>query len=588
MNKLNEGHLEASVIVAQQIMEETSVEMLIYLEGMGVSIEQYYEIIIKECDVILADSVRTIKPANVYIRDFTERWNNYLMENEFGYFLVSAMRGLNIIEDGPEIRLAPWMIDLAFLFEEHPVHSLNISRGQGKSWILLLYYEFLAFRYKKKKGAKFTKYSMGENLMIFAGDDLAKQHIKQITAWTEGNYVLWKRLAQGNGYQPSATLMRFGNGAQMIAKTFMSSARGFRGTLLIDDYNLEEFNMNTMVQDKMFDRITKALFPIASNPFSQIVMAATPISPTDLIQRIWKDGGSKIMKWEYRAIESDGTILDYNLQPLQRIMERRETYSKRAFLQEIMLIADVDVDRMFTWEILEKCKDTSYSYSDTFKDFYYSARTEQVYMGADYSFSTSDESDYNAFATIAWTKDIFDVGKLRLFNLFLKQVMSLPEQVRVAKELYHRLEVDVLYSESNGMQTSISDQLITMGLNVQKMNTTAKFKLSPTHGIPVIAHIMDIGYFKLPYATEADRELTDRILQQFYSMIVIEKRGSPTKLEAAAGNNDDIVLAISQAVLGCKIIEQIRLLNGSEADEWNKMIDRERQKEQELDGYWGN
>jgi hypothetical protein len=66
---------------------------------------------------------------------------------------------------------------------------------------------------------------------------------------------------------------------------------------------------------------------------------------------------------------------------------------------------------------------------------------------------------------------------------------------------------------------------------------------------------MDIGYFKLPYKTEADRKLTDKILQQFYGMIVIEKRGSPTKLEASAGNHDDIVLSISQAVLGSKIIE---------------------------------
>lgn len=574
-----EVHLEASYIVVEQIIEETPAETFIYLEGKGVSMEEYVEILLKEADDVLIGSKKTLKPAELYIQEFAEKWDEYLMTNEYGYFLCSAMRGLGFVEDGPEIRLTWWNIELAMLLEEHPVHSLNISRGQGKSWFIILYLLYLAYRYRKKKGSKFTKFSMAENLIIFAGDDLAKQHIRQLTSWIEGNYIVWRRLANGRGYDPSATLMRLTNGSQMIAKSFMSAARGFRGTLFIDDYNLEEFNMNTMVQDKMFDRLTKALFPIASNPFSQILMAATPISPTDLIQRIWRDGGSKIMKWEYCAINRDGTILDYNLQPLERILERRETYSKRAFLQEILLHADVDIDRIFTWAILEHTKDKSYSYAESFDEFYYKDRTENVLLGADYSFSTSDVSDYNAFATLAWTKNIFEEGLFRLFNLFYKQVMSIPEQVRVLHDLYYRMNADVLYSESNGMQTAISQQLIDMGISVQKMNTTQQFKLNATTGIPVLASLMELGLMKFPYKTEKDREITDMIIQQFYNMIVIEARGKTTKFEASAGNYDDIVLAISQATLGSKIVDQLKLVNGRESDEWNRMIRREKEQQ---------
>lgn len=576
-------HLEASYRIVEDIIDRTPAETFVYLEEQGVSMDGYVEILLDEADKIMQGSVKTIKPVDVYVAEFSARWNNYLMENEYSYFLCSAMRGLGLVEDGPEIRLTYWNIELALLFEEHPVHSLNISRGQGKSWFCILYLLYLAYRYRKKKGSKFTKFSMAENLLIFAGDDLGKQHIRQLTSWIEGNYVIWKRLAKGRGYEPSATLMRLSNGSQIMAKSFMSAARGFRGSLFIDDYNLEEFNMNTMVQDKMFDRLTKALFPIASNPFSQIIMAATPINPTDLIQRIWKDGGSKIMKWEYRAIDADGSVLDYNLQNLARILERRETYSKRAFLQEVLLIADVEVDRIFTWDILEKTKDESYSFVDRFDDFVYAERTESVLMGNDYSFSTSDISDYNAFATIAWTQSLFGEGIFRLFNLWYKQVMSIPEQVRKSRELYHALNVDVLYSESNGMQTAISDQLIDMGLNVQKMNTTTKFKLNATTGIPVLASLMELGVLKFPYATEEDKKVSDMIITQFYNMIVIEARGKTTKFEAAAGNNDDIVLAISQAVLGSKIVEQIKLINADESDEWNRMIAREEERDRMQD-----
>lgn len=575
-------HLEASYIVVEDIIERTDIETFIYLEEQGETIDGYVEKLLCQADTLLIGSTKTIKPVDVYVRDFSEKWNNYLMENEFAYFLCSAMRGLGLVDDGPEIRLTYWNIELAFLFEEHPVNSLNISRGQGKSWHCIAYFLYLCFRYRKKKGSKFTKFSMAENLLIFAGDDLGKQHIRQLTTWVEGNYVIWNRLAKGRGYEPSATLMRLSNGSQVMSKSFMSAARGFRGSLFIDDYNLEEFNMNTMVQDKMYDRLTKALFPIASNPFSQIIMAATPVSPTDLIQRIWKDGGSKIMKWEYRAINSDGTILDYNLQDLKRILERRETYSKRAFLQEVLLIADVDIDRIFTWDILNNVKDETYSYVDKFDDFVYSERTENVLMGNDYSFSTSDLSDYNSFATIAWVLSIFGKGTFRLFNIWHKQVMSIPQQVRKVRELYAALQVDVVYSESNGMQTAISDQLIEAGLNVQKMNTTTKFKLNATSGIPVLASLMELGVLKFPYATEADKKVTDMIMIQFYNMIVIEARGRTTKFEAAAGNHDDIVLAVSQAILGSKIIDQIKMLNANESDEWNRMIAREEERDEAI------
>lgn len=571
-------HLEASYLLAENIIKETPIETFLYLEEKGVSTDQYYEILLLQCDGILVDSVKTLKPAEAFVDEFSIKWNEYLMQEEYAYFLCSAMRGLGLKEHGPEIRLTWWNIELAFLLEEHPVHSLNISRGQGKSWFVILYLMFLCYRYRKKKGSVFSKYSMAENLLIFAGDDLGKQHIRQMTSWCEGNYVIWNRLAKGRSYQPSATLMRFANGAQLISKSFMSAARGFRATLFIDDYNLEEFNMNTMVQDKMFERITKAFFPIASNPFAQVLMAATPISPTDLIQRLWKEGGSRIMKWEYCAINRDGTILDHNLQPMSRILERRETYSKRAFLQEILLHADVEIDRIFTWSILEHAKDESYSYAETFDDFYYKDRTEQVLMGNDYSFSTSDVSDYNAFTTIAWTEDIFGDGMFRLFNLFYKQVLSLPGIAKTVYELYHKLQVDVIYSESNGMQTAISDMLSDMGLNVQKMNTTSKFKLNATQGIPVLASLMELDHLKFPYKTDADKKLTDMIMVQFYNMIVIEQRGRTTKFEAAAGNHDDIVLGVSQAILGSKIIDKIKLVNGKESDEWNRMIEREEEQ----------
>jgi hypothetical protein len=568
-------HLEISYLVVEMIIEYTEPEAILYLEREGVSLEEYVEKLLNECDKVLVGSLKSIKTPEVYLREFTERWENYLMENEFAYFLASAMRGVGVIEEGPQIRLAVWQVELAFLLEIHPVSSLNISRGQGKSWLLLGYLMFLSFRYKKKKGSKFTKYSMAENLLIFAGEDLSKQHVKQLTSWAEGNYILWNRLAKGKNYAPSATILRFANGAQVIAKSFMSASRGFRGSLMIDDYNLEEYNTNSEVQDKVFDRITKALFPIASNPFSQIVMAATPVSPTDLIQRIWKDGGSKIHKFEYRAIESDGSILDYNLQPLNRIMERRETYSKRAFLQEIMLIADIEIDRIFTWDILNKTKCDSYSYSNSFKNYLYSDRSESVFCGLDFSFSTSDTSDYNAFATISWDLDIFGEGMFRLFNLFYKQVMSIPQQVRKIEELYRALEVDLILAESNGAQVAIAQQLIEMGLNVQKMNTTSKFKLSATQGIPILATVMDMGYLKFPYATEEDRKTTDMILQQFYNMIVTEKVGRVTKFEASSGNHDDIVLAVSQAILGSKVVDTLKLINGNEAEDWNIAVDRE-------------
>lgn len=573
---------EASYITVERILENTPPEVFLYLEEQGVQEDQYLDILLKEADVILAGSVKTLKPAELYLRDFTEGWNEYLMEHEFAYFLASAMRGLNIAEDGPEIMLTYWNIELALLFALHPVHTLNISRGQGKSWQVILYFVYLAYKYRKKKGAKFTEYSMSENLMIFAGDDLGKAHIKQITSWVENNYVLFKRLADGKGYQPSATILRLANGAQIQSKTLLSAARGFRGSLFVDDYNLEEYNMNTMVQDKIYERITKALFPIASNPMSQIILAATPISPMDLIQRVWKEGGSKIHKWEYCAINRDGCVLDYNLQPMKRILERRETYSKRAFLQEILLHADVDIDRIFTWKILEHCKDESYSYVDYMDDFIYANRVEQTFMGNDYSFSTSDLSDYNAFASIAWTVDIFGEGLFRLYNLLYKQVLSIPEQLKTVRLLYHNLKIDVIHSESNGAQTAISDQLLDMGLNVQKMNTTQRFKLNASSGIPVLASLMELDYLKFPYKTDEDKEMTDMILQQFYNMIVIEKRGRPTKFEASAGNNDDAVLAVSLAVLGAKITDSLKLVNGLESDEWNRMIDREDEMQEHI------
>ena len=342
--------------------------------------------------------------------------------------------------------------------------------------------------------------------------------------------------------------------------------------------------MNTMVQDKIYDRITKALFPSASNPHSQIIMAATPVSPTDLINRIWTDGGSSIMLWEYVAIQRDGTILDYNLQNLEQLLKRREVYSKRAFLQEVLLHADVEIDRIFTWNVLEKSKDPTYSYAKSFQEFYYKDRTDYSIMGNDYSFSTSDTSDYNSFASLAWTTNIFKEGCFRLFDLFYKQVMSIPEQISSIVELYKRNQIDVIYSESNGMQTSISDQLINIGLNVEKMNTTNKFKMNTTTGIPVLASLMEFNKLKFPYKTKEDQDITDKILTQFYNMIVIEKRGRVTKFEASAGNHDDIVLSISQAVLGSKLIDSMKLLSGDESAAWNEALLREKQMQLQMAG----
>lgn len=163
---------------------------------------------------------------------------------------------------------------------------------------------------------------------------------------------------------------------------------------------------------------------------------------------------------------------------------------------------------------------------------------ERVAVGCDFAASGNVGADFSVFITLGATAD----GKIWLINLWRGKGKTYNQQLSALKHINVNFNPDVIYAESNQMQTLFVSGGKEMGMPVIGDHTGVN-KYDLKSGLPGMVVLFEQDRFCFPRGDAASVETTDLVTGELSSVSWSQKG----KLESV-GQHDDTVMALWKAV----------------------------------------
>jgi phage terminase large subunit-like protein len=127
--------------------------------------------------------------------------------------------------------------------------------------------------------------------------------------------------------------------------------------------------------------------------------------------------------------------------------------------------------------------------------------------------ATEKDSDFYVCKTFGIRRN----GKRVLLNLFEDRGLDAPAVLKKVMELYYAFTPDVVVVESNQFQRWFADYLLKVKhLPIDKSVTVHQDKVGLKLKSSVLHMAVENCLWELPYKTDQDKAITDRIIRQFY------------------------------------------------------------------------
>ena len=152
-----------------------------------------------------------------------------------------------------------------------------------------------------------------------------------------------------------------------------------------------------------------------------------------------------------------------------------------------------------------------------------------------FAISSAVGADYTVFVTFG----VDDAGNMYLLNIYHRKGVGFSEQKRALRQIWREFKPDVMYLESNQFQKIYTEVLTDETDMPVRAFHTDKRKYSLQDGVPGMVILFENGKIHFPYQTQKDRDMTDKVLNEFRNIGWTEKG----KIEGI-GEHDDIVMAV--------------------------------------------
>jgi len=219
--------------------------------------------------------------------------------------------------------------------------------------------------------------------------------------------------------------------------------------------------------------------------------------------------------------EDKGECLWPDKWSMENLLLLRYTIGTLVFEREYQNRISSDEFALFKIGDLQKARDRTLSYvSGEFHDRDTRREYLGIVMGYDPSLvddkrkAEAGDTDYSVITT--WAVD----ENYNRVLLGLKRVRGISPGAaqKLLEDEYHRFLPDLCFIESNAFGTIHANILINeKGINITKHHTDRK-KTDLYVGVPGMSVTFENGKVRLPYKTQADKELTDQLVKEFHGL----------------------------------------------------------------------
>ena len=316
-------------------------------------------------------------------------------------------------------------------------------------------------------------------------------------------------------------------GVRVQAVSFNNNIRGFkhlnqRPDLIIgDDIDDDERVLNPDLRYKDYNKLTKQVIPSLSNEsHARFKMIGTILHWDSLLMRRININKGKI----YKACELDdegnitpNSLLWPSFWGVKRLKQQLKEIGSVSFSSEYLNNPIENEASLIKMDWLKKCFDTRISYNDKYEG--------DKFLGVDFAFGDRVTNDESAFIGVTQIS-----GQKLISTLKYSKGMSITEQFEYIEELHKEHKYNTCVLEENSIR-SMSKELYNYKFPYYLIwtgssDTIAKLKpdyreydnkrhsVSKTNMIKRLATEFENETIILPYKTESDKELTNKLCDE--------------------------------------------------------------------------
>lgn len=508
--------------VIEGLINDLDPVLLGYLyEGYDNDLDKLFKDLSKETYRSLYGHDKTgVKPTLKYITELNSELEEQMRYNSLTYF------NSNVI--GMEIN---WHhVEWGWLVENFPLIAILAARDHGKSYYFSNGYPlWMAYRYDRYSTLKGRL--NGRLGYIFSNTQTQSVNLLDIVRDTvEEIDLLREKLYPKFRDNWSKTSVKFQNGCRLRVKGMNTTVRGAHpGYIVLDDVLRDNVLYSKIQRDKSKDYFTSALLGMLI-PGGQMIVVGTPFHRADLYSIFEKSIDFVYRK--YPAIDKHGNVLWGSRHSKADLDMRKRVAGNMVFTREYLVDPISEDTAMFPEKILKRALVgmQGYSYVENIEAF--PIKFKRVVTGGDFAYSARVGADWTCFGT--WGID--DLENFWLLNMYHAKGVGYSEQKRALRSIWRRFRPDVIYLEANQFQAIYSETLKEeTSMPVYPFVTTTK-KHSLSEGVPSLAILFENGKIRLPYSTEKDIKITEKVLDEFRNV------GWTEKGVEGIGEHDDIVM----------------------------------------------
>lgn len=470
-----------------------------------------------------SDTKGKVQPTIRYLTEVNKAVEEEMACNSLAYFCSNRL--------GMEMN---WHhIEWAWLIENFLLVAILAARDHGKSFFFSHGYP-IWMMYKYDKNSMDQMVLNGRNGYLFSNTSSQVIDLMEIIQDSiMDNEVLREKLYPENHRDNwSKGSIKTKNGCRLRARSLGSTVRGAHpGYIILDDPLKDNVLYSKVQRDRNKDYFNASILPMLV-PGGQMAVVGTPFHQEDLYS-LFRNGIDFAYR-EYPAIDKDNNLLWEGRHNRDDLDMRRRIQGNILFTREFLVKPVSDQSSLFPERILRRSVIgmEGYSYVPNIEAF--PIKFKKVITGCDFAMSSEVGADYTCFVTFG----IDSLGNFWLIHIFHEKGVGYYEQRRQLENIWHKFRPDVMFLESNQFQR-IYSQILSQETNMPiKPFITTKRKHSMQDGVPGLALLFENGKIKFPNATENDKKVTEKILNEFRSV------GWTDKGIQGIGEHDDIVMAI--------------------------------------------
>ena len=273
------------------------------------------------------------------------------------------------------------------------------------------------------------------------------------------------------------------------ASGVLSTGVGGRADLLIFD-DVVDFR-NAISQSALREGVKKAFFEVWCNllgPKGRAIYVGTVWHSQDLTCDL-KEHEEWSVWWRPAYDAETGILLWGDKWTREALDARLKEIGGRAFSRQFLLVPISDEERLFTDEILKRCEDVNYTYSEIELPV-----GSPYYIGVDLASSLGEKAAYCVFFVIG-----LDINK-RIYPIeIIRKRCKFPETVQTIEDLWIKYKPMMIQVENNSYQEVVIQQLHDRYPEIPVVgHHTGKNKADPKVGLPGMCVTMENGNWCIP------------------------------------------------------------------------------------------